>query len=164
MRKAKVEPLSLKAFEPFGTFANMLKPSGEKMGAAPIEFFRDRVQLDLGGATKASFSICRVKPRPSVVDVSEYHTATGEGILPLDKPVVIHVAPAGVGDVPASKIRLFHVPAGTLVSLKPGVWHHAPLAVGKGAANVLIVLPERTYANDCIVEELPEKKQVATGR
>jgi len=161
MRTVKVEKLSLEAFKPFGSFADMLKPSGEKMGAPPIEFFRDMVQLDLGGATTASFSICLVKGRPAVVDVIEFHTSTGEGILPLDNPVLIHVAPAGPNDeVPLSKIRIFSVPRGTLVSLKPGVWHHAPFTAGKGAANVLIVLPERTYANDCNVEMLAEAERV----
>ena len=161
MRNIRVEKLSLDAFNPFGSFADMLKPSSEKFGSPPIEFFRDMVQLDLGGSTIASFSVCRVKPRPLVVDVTEFHTSTGEGILPLDNPILIHVAPASPDDeAPVSKIQIFSVPRGTLVSLKPGVWHHAPFTAGKGAANVLIVLPERTYANDCSVKKLPEAQKV----
>jgi ureidoglycolate lyase len=99
-----------------------------------------------------------------VVDVTEYHTATGEGILPLDADALIHVAPATApGDVPADRVEIFRVPKGTFVSLRPGVWHHAPFAHGSDVANVLIVLPERTYANDCIVQELAEEQQVEVG-
>jgi ureidoglycolate lyase len=120
------------------------------------------VPLDLGGRGIASFSVCRVEDRQPVVDVTEHHTACGEGILPLDAEVLIHVAPATPpGEVPWDRIRLFRVPKGTFVSLKAGVWHHAPLLAEAGApaANVLIVLPERTYANDCVVEELSPEQQ-----
>jgi len=162
MRKVKVEKLSVEAFAPFGSFAHMLAPKGEKIGRSPIEFYRDMVQLDLGGSSRPSFSICRVKPRPPVVDVTEYHSFTGEGIMPLDNDCFIHVAPATPeGELPHAKIRIFRVPVGTMVVLKPGVWHHAPFAVGGKTANVLIVLPERTYANDCFVFELDESRRVA---
>ena len=62
--------------------------------------------------------------------------------------------------VPLDRFRAFRVPKGTMVCLRPGVWHHAPFAVGGGPANVLIALPERTYANDCTVVELAEDEQI----
>ena len=106
----------------------------------------------------ASFSTCRVEKRDPVIDVTEYHSTCGEGMLPLDSDVLIHVGPASPSDgtVPLEKIRVFKVPKGTMVVVRPGVWHHAPFVVDGGAANVLIALPERTYANDCIVVELGE--------
>jgi ureidoglycolate lyase len=95
-----------------------------------------------------------------VIDLTEYHSSTGEGVLPLDADVLIHVAPATPnGIVPLEKFRVFRVPKGTLVILRPGVWHHAPFSL-HGVANVLIVLPERTYANDCTVVELPISDQI----
>jgi len=161
MRKVKVEKLTMEKFAPYGYFANMVKPKSEKLGKSPIEFYRDMLQLDLGGVGMASFSICRVKARPSVVDVIEYHSYTGEGILPLDNDICIHVAPATPeGELPVSKIRIFRIPRGTMVVLRPGVWHHAPFAIGKKEANVLIVLPERAYANDCVVCELEDDEKV----
>ena len=54
-----VKELSLEAFAPYGTFANMINPDATKIGAEPIEFFRDMILLDLGAARCASFSICR---------------------------------------------------------------------------------------------------------
>lgn len=161
MREIKAQKLDMKKFAPFGYFADMVKPEGEKVGDAPILFYRDMLQFPLGQTNIASFSIVQVEKRDPVVDTSEYHATVGEGILPLDCDVVIHVAPATpTADVPVDRIEAFVVPQGTMVVLKPGVWHHAPLTVNTDQANVLIVLPERTYANDCIVRELPPDQQV----
>ena len=43
-----------------------------------------------------------------------------------------------------------------MVSLRPGVWHHAPFAHGQDCVSVLIALAERTYATDCEVCEIAE--------
>jgi ureidoglycolate lyase len=139
----------------------MLNPTTTVIGEEPIEFYRDMVSVDLAGAGAVSLSTCRVLKRDPVVDVVEYHTACGEGILPLDGDALIHVAPATpTGVVPLDGIEVFRVPRGTLVSLRPGVWHHAPFAVDGDVLNVLIILPERTYARDCEVVEIPEADQV----
>lgn len=161
MREITAQALSLEKFAPYGAFADMTAPSGEKFGASPIAFYRDMVQLPLGQATSASLSIVQTAARDMVVDVSEYHTNVGEGILPLDEDIIIHVAPATDTDTPpAGRIEAFIVPKGTLVVLRPGVWHHAPFTVSGKTANTLIILPERTYANDCIVRPLSPDNQV----
>ena len=48
------------------------------------------------------------------------------------------------------------MPKGTAVRLNPGVWHLAALPVNLEEGHVLIVLPERTYKNDCVVVDYPE--------
>jgi ureidoglycolate lyase len=160
MRKVAIKELSLDAFRPYGSYADMIESELHHFGEEPIQFFRDMVQLDLGGKGTASFSVCRVRERPLVVEVTEHHSSCGEGILPLDSDVLIHVGPASRnGAVPLDEIEVFRVPRGTLVTLRPGVWHHAPFAFDSDKANVLIVLPERTYANDCEVFEIPEDKR-----
>jgi ureidoglycolate lyase len=160
MRTIPVETLEQTTFSAFGFMANQINPNAEKIGADPIEFYRDMAQLDLGQASKASFSTCRVEQREFIIDVTEFHSSSGEALLPLDADVLIHVAPATPnGVVPLEKFRVFRVPRGTLVVLRPGVWHHAPFSI-QGVANVLIVLPERTYANDCTVVELAVADQI----
>lgn len=155
MSEVAIQELSLEAFQEYGTFASMLDPKCIRIGAAPIEFFRDMAQLDLGGDTIASFSVCRVESRPLAIDTIEYHSACGEALLPLDGEVVVPVAPATPeGDIPTERIAVFRVPKGTLLALRPGVWHHAPFTTSDDAVNVLVVLPQRTYANDCTVVEL----------
>ena len=120
------------------------------------------VQQNLGGATIASFSTCRVEKRDMVIDVTEGHSAASEAILPLDNDILIHVGPASPsgGEVPVDKIRVFRVPKGTLVVLRPGVWHHGPFTVNDKPANILIVLPERSYANDCTVVDIAEQDRI----
>jgi ureidoglycolate lyase len=158
MKTIKIQKLAHETFEKYGIFKDMLHPEGEKVGNGPIEFFRDMVQVRSMQVNSASFSVCRVTKRELIVDVSEFHSFCSEGTLPLDGDIIIHVGPAAPGDeVPEDKIEAFLVPKGTFISLNPGVWHHAAFAYGADAVNVVIVLPERTYANDCKVVELKER-------
>ena len=161
-RTVHVKDLSLESFAPYGTYANLLHPDTTRIGNEPIEFFRDMVLLDLGGASLASFSVCRVVQRPRVIDVTEYHSACGEVNLALDGDMLIHVAPATPrGVVPLDQFAVFRVPRGTVVALRPGVWHHAPFVVDTAEVNCLVALPERTYANDCEVAELDTDEVVS---
>ena len=164
MRSVKIKELTAAAFSGYGSFANMINPDAEKIGEEPIEFYRDMMPLDVGSASP-SFSICRVTERPIVVDISEFHNTTEEGILPLDADVLIHVAPATPEGVPpVDQMEIFRVPRGTFVRLRRGVWHHAPFVVDEKEANVLIVLSERIYATDCEVREISTNDQVSVSR
>jgi ureidoglycolate lyase len=161
MSSVHSQDLSLEAFQRYGTFTKMIDNPSRPAGR-PVIFTPDMIQMQLGGTSTASFSICRVEPRELVIGFNEYHNQTCEGILPLDGDVLIHVAPASPPSMPFQKDRLevFRVPKGTMVVLRPGVWHGAPYAAGDEAVNVLIVLPERTYANDCEIIRLSEDEQV----
>jgi ureidoglycolate lyase len=160
MYKVKVKELTLESFHQFGSFANMLNPNAVKIGAAPVEFFRDMIFLNLGRDTGASFSTCRVSKRPFIVQDLEIHTFCQEGILPLDGDVLLSLAPATAnGDLPWDRIEVFHVSKGTMVTLLPGVWHCGPFAYQADAVNALITLPERAYANDCSVTSIPSDMQ-----
>jgi len=164
MRKAIIKGLDPYSFGRYGSYARVIDPEAFHFGEEPVKFFRDMVQLDLGGRGVASFSVCRVTKRPLVIEKSEYHSSCGEGILPLDADVLIHAGPATRPGPPRlDDIEVFRVPKGTLVCLRPGVWHHAPFAYKAETANVLIVLPERTYANDCTVFEMPEHDRIKIG-
>ncbi len=160
MREIKTKELTYEDFHIYGTFANMLNPRAPKIGDEPIEFFRDMAQLNVGQDI-VSFSVCRVTKRNNVVDVTEIHNKSGEGILPLDGDVFVHVGIATPnGEVPCDFIEAFRVPKGTLVVLNRGVWHHAPFATGDECVNVLIVLPERAYADDCLVVDVPQGERI----
>ena len=161
MRTVQVKELQVETFLPFGFYANMIDPDTEKIGDPPIEFFRDMLQLELGDTGRVSFSTCRVEPRDLIIDASEYHSTAGEGILPLDNDVLMHVGPATPpGQVPLDKIEVFRVPQGTMIVLRPGVWHHGAFTTNGKPANLLIALPERLYANDCYVVEFEEQDQI----
>jgi ureidoglycolate lyase len=96
----------------------------------------------------------------------EYHNYASEGIMPLDEEILIHVAPPThprIG-LPVDQFEVFRVPVGTFVVLRPGAWHGAPYAAGDKPANVLVVLPVRTYAVDSTALRLePDQVIPITG-
>jgi ureidoglycolate lyase len=161
MKKIKVKELRRESFDKYGSFANLINPDACKIGEEPSEFFRDMSKQDLGTSNKVCFSTCRVLKRAEVIDNIEYHEHTGEGMLPLDGDIYLSVAPATAnGDVPFDRIEVFRIPQGTIVVINPGVWHCAAYPCKKDCINVLITLPERTYANDCIVVKLSNENYV----
>jgi len=162
MKTIQVEPLTTERFLPFGRYASMIEPKGNSLGDPPIQFFGDMLQVDLGGnETLPSFGVCRCSPRELIIDQAEHHNRTCEVMLPIDQDVWVQLAPANAGAAPDfEKFRVFLVPKGTLLSLRPGVWHHAPFTIGKTPANVLIQLPERTYINDAICYTFSETERI----
>ncbi len=48
MRTAEVKRLTREAFRPFGDFAALIGPQGERIGEPPVEFYRDMLPLRLG--------------------------------------------------------------------------------------------------------------------
>ena len=161
MKEINVKKLSPESFAKYGTYANMINPSAPRIGAEPIEFYRDMVQSQLGVSSVVSFGVCRVTKRPFVMDVSEYHDYCCEVVLPLDGDIVMHVAPAvPEKEFPFDQAEVFLVPKGTLCSLRPGVWHHGPYAIRTDVVNCLIALPERTYMNDCQFYTFPQERHM----
>jgi ureidoglycolate lyase len=161
MKEVKVKELSLEAFSKYGSYANMINPDTIKIGAEPIEFFRDIVKSNLGNATQASFSVCRVSKRPNIINVSEYHNTSCEVCMPIDGDVLMHVAPAvPQKEFPVDLAEVFYIPKGTIVIVDPGVWHHGPYTVDTDVVNCLVALPERLYMNDCYFYDFPEEDYI----
>ena len=149
MKTIKAQKLTREAFRPYGDYVQLIRDPKEFEGRK-VDFTPDMLRLNLSRFTIASFSICRVEPREMTVAASEYHSYTCGGIIPLDGDVIIHVGKPYRGQLNADQMEAFYVPYGTMVTLNPGVLHMAPYAVND-TVNTIIVLPERTYANDCIV-------------
>jgi ureidoglycolate lyase len=164
MSSVTVRELELEAFQPYGTFVQMVdNPRIMAMAPRPVIFRPDMIQMQLADSTTASFSICRVEPRDYMITGGEYHDHAAEGILPLDSDILIHVAAPThprLG-IPLDAFEVFRVPVGTMVVLRPGVWHGAPYAAAGVPANVLVVLPVRTYAVDSVSVRLETEQQIA---
>lgn len=166
MRTIPVKPLTAEAFAPYGEFHDMLAPDSRRfvVGQAPITFWPDLCSAIVGGEN-ICYSTCIVSPRPLVVDVTEYHTYCSEGMLALEQDMIIHVAPASPGnEPPLSRFEAFLVPRGTMVTIRPGVWHHAPYVLTDKPGAMLICLPPRTYQNDCTVVEIAPEQQLEIER
>lgn len=161
MIKVNYKELSIESFSPYGTFVDLINPSGFNFGNDLSAFYRDMIQQELN-ATTASFSLCYIKKRrPLIIDCSEYHNYCSEAIIPLDGDILMHVAPADAGErVPTDNIEVFRVPRHTLVVLKLGVWHYLPFTYQCDTVNILTILPERAYRNDCHVFDIPKDKQI----
>lgn len=156
MRKIKAIPITAENFKPYGTFSKILTPEGFSLG----DFYPDQARMPVSGQMPITFSpLLTHKPEKMVVTTAEYHDYTGEGVVAMDDDVVLHVAPASKEPVP-QLTEAFLVPKGTAVCLNAGVWHLAALPVHLDEAHVLIVLPERTYKNDCVVVDYPEEDWV----
>lgn len=166
MREVRYRRLDAVAFAPYGSYAAMIDPeaggrAAPRIGQPPIEFFRDLIQSGMGADTTVSFGVCRVTRRPPVIDASEYHDGSCEALLPIDGDVLVHVAPAVPGErFPAEQAEVFRVPRGTMVVLRPGVWHHGPFALGAERVSCLVALPERLYARDCHAVTVPEEDRI----
>ncbi len=161
MRDVEVKELTPESFSKYGMYSNLIDPDTVKIGEPPVEYYRDITSVNMKTQSSISCSICRIEKRPEVIDTIEYHSYCEEGILPLDSDIYIHVSPATPkDDIPIDRIEVFRVPKGTLVTLRPGVWHYAPYVVDNKFANVLILLPERTYVNDCFEYKIPKELQM----
>ena len=160
MRTIKAIPITAENFRPYGTFASMLDPKGNCF-PGDATFYPDQVELNVQGGKPVTFSPLTVKkPERMIVSQAEYHNYTGEGVFVIDDDAVIHVAPPSNHVIVPEKTEAFIVPKGTLVKLNTGVWHLAALPVHNDVLHVMIILPERVYANDCIVCDYPEDRQV----
>jgi ureidoglycolate lyase len=162
VKQIAVQELAIVSFKKYGSFSNLINPDAPKLAPGLMEFYRDMEQVNLGQTSIASFSVTHVVTRPKIIQKLEYHNYCGEAMLPLDGDALIYVAPATrSGEVPPSdQIEVFRIPRGTLVTLRPGVWHQAPFPSGCDILNILVVLPERTYATDCYITALPEEEHL----
>lgn len=151
MRTVKIQQLSREAFSKYGEYVQILRPDEEFKSGVDFEFFPDLLQTRSYIKGNPSFCLGHFNKREMVVTESEYHDYACEIQFPIDGDVVFHVAPANNGTLEPEAFEAFLVPKGTLICMKPGVWHYGGYAVDKDSVNCLIVLPERTFMKDAVV-------------
>ena len=119
------------------------------------------LQSGLGVDSVASFGVCRVFPRPLVIDASEYHDGSCEALMPIDGDVIIHVAPASPGTAsPARPPRPISCPRGPWSSSGRASGTTAPSRWVTESVSCLVALPERLYARDCRSIIVPEEDRI----
>lgn len=159
MREIKVKQLTYEDFNKYGTFALMPDESVPHIKVRDrVQFYRDLYHIELGEEKNMSYSICKIGMREMIIDTMEYHDICEEGLVPLDDDIIIFCAPANhTGEPEPEKVEAFFVPRHTCFTIKAGVWHFSPYVCNVDTGHILVQLPERTYVNDCILKELPEK-------
>ena len=161
MRTIPVQALSQEAFSKYGVFHDTLHPTGSYFGDSVSQFYRDLVTAPFSGSNMLAVSPLHIIKRPYVVDTTEIHSHTAECLVPMDADIIIHVGEAmPTGKIPIKKMEAFFVPKGMAVTLLPGVFHYCPYVCSADEVTVLILLPQRTYANDCTVYQLSEDQQI----
>ena len=158
MKQIKIEPITVEAFAPFGSYYEMESPTGYALSGELHRFFPDR----MSGSSSVSLGFSPLfvkKPDKMVITAVEYHTTSWEMILGLNDDMVLHVAPASNG-VPVTHLtKAFLVPKGSLVKLNKAIWHLAPLPSKAPELHAMVILDECTYMNDCTVVDLKPEEQ-----
>lgn len=156
MKTLEILELTAENFAGFGTFANMLQPEGFHLGS----FYRDMLTMPLTINNVAGFSNSVAVKGDLTVKSIECHDGAAEAFMPMDGDIIVALGEATVRFMPpVDKMKVFRIPAGTMVIMNPGTWHGPEIPVGKDKVNVLTVLPERCYALDCFFYDIPEDKQ-----
>jgi ureidoglycolate lyase len=161
MRQIKAKVINRENFRLYGTCQDLydIEEFGMNSDAATTGgFYPDLLTLPFASTTLPSVSMSRVKKSKPVVTFLEYHQYTAEGYLPLDGDCLIYVGKASQGFAP-DQIETFIVPKGVFVKLNPGVVHGTHYPVKDEWVRILILLPERTYANDFVVCHLKDEEQ-----
>ena len=158
MKTIKAVPITHESFAAFGQFYTMDAPQGYPLCGELHKFFPDRLVAD--SQHRIGFSPLLVnKPERMIVTQQENHTTTWEMLMALNDDMILHLSPACAGTPPTEYAQAFIVPKNTLVKLNAAVWHLAPLPVSKEQLSAIVILPECTYANDCLVVDLAPEQQ-----
>lgn len=162
MKQIVSKIITAENFQEYGTIFNVLDPRHPMRKIGEPQFYPDRAVITVGSSPRIGMSACiETRREKNVIEFAEIHHKTGEGMISLEDDVIIYTAPATEEDiVPLDYIEAFRVPRGTLVTLHPGIWHGCQFPISSDKVHVLIILPERTYADDCFIQMLNETEQI----
>lgn len=125
-RSIVARTVDAEAFSPFGRVFEMR--AGEQPALVLTEGlgWSDAYTSQPITREKPSLGMTVAPGMPYVCTQMERHEHVEEALLPGADSLVLAVAEAGEGDAPrAADVRAFVIHPGTVVVLKPGVWHDA---------------------------------------
>ena len=95
MKTLKVEELTNETFREYGSFSDMLHPTGTFLGGIPARFFRDRVVANYDPTSLVAFGVNEISPREkNLIEKTEHHFNTCEVLMPMDGDLYLAVGPA----------------------------------------------------------------------
>lgn len=152
--RVKLEKISIGNFKEYGAYFSEqgIDPT---FSGSYFDWWNEVGLADIGG--RISFGVVKPKSNPELSErVFEQHRKTPEVLVPIDNDVIILVGKREAFEnnpIREEDFGAFIVPRGTVVSLNPGVWHHAPM-IEKGTARVLVIFREGTSVYDNTVVDL----------
>lgn len=160
MKQLKIEELTLESFHEFGEFSNMTAPDGYYLGDIPARVYRDRIVANYDPTGLVGFLTNEVYPREkNLVEKTEHHWNTSEVNMPMDGDVILVVGPARKAP-DFDEFHAFRIPKGTMIRLRPGVFHTGPYTAGKEIVHVLVVVPELMYLKDLHLYPVEEPMEI----
>jgi ureidoglycolate lyase len=148
MKELKVIPITRKNFEQFGSLISTEDASPAGSGK-DYDWYGKLGIIGVEGVV--SVNIMHLRQRVFTLDKIEYHLRSPETILPLGKPFIIAVAPAG--KLQEDAIQAFYVPPDRGVCMKNGVRHFAPFSL-HGDTDCVILFRDGSGADDLTFEDL----------
>jgi ureidoglycolate lyase len=118
------EPLTPRAFAPFGDVLDAAGPPDRLINAGLCGRYHDRARLDFGPGGRAGISIFDAVPRslPYRFDLLERHPDGSQAFLPMTQaPFLVIVAPDEGGR--PGRPRAFLTVPGQGINLLRGTWH-----------------------------------------
>jgi ureidoglycolate lyase len=136
--KLKVEPLTLKAFSPYGDVIETEGALHYPVNQGTAERFHDLARIDVGsenGQPGLSIFIAQPRPRPIMLKMMERHPLGTQAFVPLQNRDYLVV----VGSSPEpSRLRVFRASGLQGVNYHRNVWHH-PLLVLERDSRFLVI-------------------------
>lgn len=123
-RTIHCQPLTAKAFAPFGDVLEASGPADKMINAGKCGRFHDRAQLDFGPEGRAGISLFDAEPRslPYTLDLLERHPDGSQAFLPMSQTsFLITVAPDENGR-PGTPQAFLSSP-GQGINFHRGTWH-----------------------------------------
>jgi ureidoglycolate lyase len=139
-----VRELTAEVFAPYGRLIRLPERPQEARGPG-WRWWAETVLLD-GDDRPWGIGYLDLEPVPPArFDWAERHMRTLEAVVPISGDVIVYVGPAEHLEEPerapdASRYEAFRVPSGEGVVLERGVWHGAPLADGRPARAIVLIL------------------------
>lgn len=158
---AKVKKLTPASFTKFGKIADAtIKPP--LVDAENLKFWTTIASYKVDGETE--IALCQVKRSVDSVGMLERHIKTPEILVPIEGDFILPVAPARSLQDPAeapeaASVEAFLVHSDQAVVMDVGVWHTAPIPVGK-ETSFFVIFRKETTKQDAVFKKLKNDETV----
>jgi ureidoglycolate hydrolase len=148
-----VRELTEDAFRPYGRVVQ--RPARDHDASGPgWSWWAETVTLE-GDGRPWTVGYLDLESAAPTFDWAERHMRSLEAIVPIDGTCLVYVAPPDHPEDPGQladfeRFEVFRVRPGSAVVMDAGVWHGAPLAHGR-AARAIVLLLEGTGRDDVTV-------------
>jgi ureidoglycolate lyase len=153
-----IRTLTAEAFAPFGRVIE--RPDRDPDADGPgWSWWGETMSLE-GDGRPWGVGYLDLTPSAAWFDWAERHMRSLEAIVPIEGSCLVYVAPSEAPDSPGrlpafERFQVFRVPPGSGVVMDAGVWHGAPLAHGRSARAIVLLL-EGTGKDDVTLVRFAE--------